>query len=129
MIYGSQIHYPFSISTIKLAILLFYLRLFGTRKGFRTTIYATGTLVVSWFFAETFKAVFRCSPIGVAFVPDAVYQNHHCISTKAWFIPMSVFDVLLDAWILVLPLFFVWTLQLSARRKAGLSGIFMLGAL
>ena len=128
MIYASQIHYPFSISTIKLAVLLFYLRLFGTRKGFRNAIYSTGTLVISWFVTETFRAIFRCSPISVAFLPDPIYQNHHCIK-KVWLIPMSFIDILLDVCILVLPLFFVWTLQLAAKRKVALSAIFMLGAL
>ena len=129
MIYVSDIHYPFSVSIIKLAILLFYVRLFGSRKGFRNILYATGALVISWFIGSTFAAIFRCTPISAAFILDGVLQEQHCIDTNAWFISTSVFNVLLDIWILALPLFVIWTLQLSFRRKVGVSGIFLLGAL
>ena len=125
----SEIHYPFSITIIKLTVLFFHLRLFGSRQCFKKTIYATATLAISWFVTETLKTVFRCSPISVAFLPDAAYQKEHCIKTDIWLIPMTSTNILLDVCILVIPLFFIWTLQLSSRRKAGLGGIFMLGAL
>lgn len=128
MIYASDVNYPFSISTIKLAILLFYLRLFGSRTGFRKILYVTGALVISWFIGKSFTAIFRCTPISAAFVFDTFYQEQHCIDTNAYLIPTSVFNVTLDVWILVLPLYIVWTLKLSPRRKCGLSGIFLLGA-
>lgn len=56
MIYASDVNYPFSVSTIKLAILLFYLRLFGSRTGFRKVLYVTGALVISWFIGKSFTA-------------------------------------------------------------------------
>lgn len=96
MIYASKVHYPFGISTIKLAILLFYLRIFGARKGFKNIIYATGALVTSWFLAETFTVIFRCSPLNAAWLFDAVYQERHCIQTNDWLISMSAFNILLD---------------------------------
>lgn len=128
MIYANDVHYPFSISTIKLAILLFYLRLFGSRKYLKKILYATGALVVSWFIGVTFPAIFMCNPISVAFVLDTVDQEQHCIGANAYLISTSVFNVLLNLWILGLPLSIIWTLQLSRRRKYGLSGIFLLGA-
>lgn len=129
MIYANDVHYPFNISTIKLAVLLFYLRLFGSRKGFKKILYATGALVVSWCIGLTFPAIFRCNPISAAFILDTLYQEQHCIGANAYLISTSVFNVLLNLWILGLPLFIIWTLQLSQRRKYGLSGIFLLGAL
>ena len=51
------------------------------------------------------------------------------MSMDTWLISMTSFNILLDVFILVLPLFVIWTLQLSPKRKAGLVGIFMLGAL
>ena len=110
-------------------MLFFYLRLFGSRRCFKRAIYATAALAISWFVSETLKTVFRCSPISVAFLPDATYQKEHCMNSNVWLISMTSINILLDVCILVLPLFFIWTLQLSSSRKAGLGGIFMLGAL
>lgn len=129
MLYANEVHYPFSISTIKLAILLFYLRLFGSRQGFRKILYATGALTISCCIGLTFPAIFRCTPVSAAFSLDALYQDHHCINANAYLISTSVVNVLLDVWILVLPLFIIWTLQLSPRQKYELSGVFLLGAL
>lgn len=110
-------------------MLFFYLRLFGSRRYFKRVIYATVGLAITWFVAETMKTAFRCSPISVAFLPDAAYQKEHCMSSNVWLISLTSTNILLDVCILVLPLSFIWTLQLSPRRKAGLGGIFMLGAL
>ena len=88
----------------------------------------SGALVISWSLAGVFTAIFRCNPTRAAFLLDTVYRKQHCVNICALLISVSVSNVLLEVLILILPLFFIWTLQLSSRRKAGLSGIFMLGA-
>ena len=67
--------------------------------------------------------------MSVAFLPDAAYRKEHCMNTNVWLVSMTGINILLDVCILVLPLSFIWTLQLSSKRKAGLGGIFMLGIL
>ena len=129
MLYANEVHYTFSISTVKFAILLFYLRLFGSRQGFKKILYSTGALTISCCIGLIFPAIFRWTPICAAFSLDALYQDHHCINTDAYLVSTSVINVLLDVWILVLPLFIIWTLQLSPRQNYELSGVFLLGAL
>ena len=129
MIYTANAKKPFSLSTIKIAMLLFYLRLFGFHRFFRRVLYSTAALVTSWFIGTTFVAIFRCSPVNAAFDPDPFHQEAHCFHGKAYLIPTALLDVLLDVWVLILPLPMVWKLQLSQRQKYCLSAIFLLGAL
>ena len=129
MIYAANVNKPFGISVIQIAMLLFYLRLFGSHRCFRRVLYSTAALVTSWFIGKTVVAIFRCSPVSAAFDPDPLHQEAHCFHKKAYLIPTALLDVLLDIWALILPLPMIWKLQLSQRQKSGLSGIFLLGAL
>ena len=129
MIYAANVNKPFGLSTVKIAILLFYLRLFGFHRYFRRVLYSTAALVTSWFIGKTFVAIFRCSPVSAAFDPDPFHQKAHCFHKEAYLILTALLDVLLDIWVLILPLPMVWKLQLSQRQKYCLSGIFLLGAL
>lgn len=128
-VYVSEIHYPITITAIKISILLFYLRLFGARKWFRHVIYITEAIVLSWCMATILPAVFQCKPIHIAWSIDAIEMMEHCNNLNAYLIATSVINVILDFWILALPLSIVWTLQMSRKSKASLSGIFLLGAL
>ena len=119
----------------KTSILLFYLRLFGTpgaRLGFRKLLHVTQALVVVWLIASVVPGIFRCHPIDDSWNPLVVGApdvRQYCNDSNTYYVSTSVFNVALDFWILVLPLSIVWTLQLSGRRKIGLSAIFLLGGL
>ena len=128
-VYVSEIHYPIAITTIKTSILLFYLRLFGASKGLRYVLYITETIVLSWCLAATFSVVFKCKPIRAAWAFDPNELSEKCINSNAYLIATSVINVILDFWILALPLSIVWALQMTRKLKASLSGIFLLGAL
>ena len=128
-VYVSEIHYPINITAIKTSILLFYLRLFGARNWFRYVIYITEAIVLSWCIATIFPTVFHCKPIHIAWSIDPVEMIGHCNNVNAYLIATSVINVILDFWILALPLSVVWMLQMSRKSKVSLSGIFLLGAL
>lgn len=129
MIYASQIHYPINVAAIKTSIILFYFRLFRTRYTFRKILYVTQILVAAWCIITIFLAIFHCMPIYYAWTPNLGEIKSHCSDINAYLVSTSVVNVLFDFWILALPLSVVWRLQLSRRRKMGLSGIFMLGLL
>ena len=118
-----------------MSILLFYFRLFGTpgtHRVFRKLLQITQALVVLWFVASVIPGIFRCHQIDEGWNPILVSspdERQYCISNSAYYISTSAFNVALDIWILVLPLSIVWTLQLSGRRKVGLSAIFLLESL
>ena len=95
----------------------------------RYVLYITEAIVLSWCMAATFAVVFKCKPIHIAWTIDPVELMEHCDDYNAYLIATSVINVILDFWILALPLSIVWALQMSRRSKASLSGIFLLGAL
>ena len=135
IIYAGQFPYLVIVSITKTSILLFYFRLFGTpgtHLVFRKLLHITQALVVLWFVASVIPGTFRCHQIDDMWNPIIVSspdERHYCISNSAYYISTSAFNVALDIWILVLPLSIVWILQLSGRRKVGLSAIFLLGSL
>ena len=135
IIYAGNFPYLVIISMTKTSVLLFYLRLFGTpgtRPGFRRLLYITQALVVLWLIGSLIPGVFRCNPIDdfwnplVVGAPDV---RRYCTNSNTYYLASSAFNVVLDFWILILPLSIVWTLQLSGRRKVGLSAVFLLGGL
>ena len=119
----------------KTSILLFYSRLFatpGTRQGFKKLLYTTQALVVMWFIASFIPGILRCDPIDDMWNPLIVgtpLVRDYCINDNTYYISSSAINVALDFWILILPLSIVWTLQLSRKRKVGLTAIFLLGGL
>ena len=135
IIYAGQFLYLVIVSITKLSILLFYYRLFGTpgtHQVFKMLLKITQALVVLWFVASVIPGTFRCHRIDDMWNPiivSSANERHYCISNSAYYISTAASDVALDVWILVLPLSIVWTLQLSGKRKAGLSAIFLLGGL
>lgn len=128
-IYASEIHYPITMAIIKTSILLFYLRLFGVRKWFRRVLYVTESVVVCWCVATVFAAIFRCSPVRYGLLPVTKQTISHCDDIDAYLLATSVLNVVVEFWILLLPLSIVWTLELPNKQKLAVSCMFLLGAL
>lgn len=135
IIYAGNFPYLVIISMTKTSILLYYRRLFGTpgtRPRFRKLLYTTQAIVVIWFVGSLIPGTFRCHPIDDFWNPLVVggpNVHRYCTNNNTYYLASSAFNVALDFWILVLPLSIIWTLQLTARRKVGLSAIFLLGGL
>ena len=128
-IYASEIYYSVTMTIIKTSILLFYLRLFGVRKWFRRVLYVTESVVVCWCIAAVFPAIFRCRPVRDGLLPITKGTISHCDNIDVYLLTTSVLNVVVEFWILLLPLSIVWIIQLPKRQKVAVSCIFLLGAL
>ncbi|KAL8949239.1 MAG: hypothetical protein Q9222_004638 [Ikaeria aurantiellina] len=122
IIYGIEILYGLLLTAIKSSILMLYLRLFGVRKLFRLSIYVVQTIVICWCIAIVFVSIFQASPIRSLWHPELM--NAHHINFTAYLVGLAVPNVTVDFAILVLPVYIIWQLQLSKKRKAALSAIF-----
>ena len=125
--YIAEILYSPLIFTVKLAILLQVQHIFATSSKLR--LYLVQSLVWSnacWYFAYTFIVVFACTPIAKSW--DLELPGH-CISSNSLVTLASVPSVVSDLFILVLPIFWVWKLQMARRRKLEVSLIFAMGIL
>lgn len=117
--------YGTAVTAIKISILLFYKRVFSTAR-FRKWIEGVGVLVLAWMLANNFVFAFQCTPVRKAWEFDL---PGHCIDPLTTMKILSVFNVILDAIILALPISAVLRLQLSTVKKISVMVIFLLGGL
>ncbi len=110
----------------KLSILLLLFRLFSPNRRFRYSIYIGIVWASLISFTTVIVATALCSPRrGEAFNNMAVIQR--CGHQQTWAVVQGALNVLLDFYILYLPIPVVWKLQLGKNRKIGVLGIFMTG--
>ena len=109
----AQIEFPFQIlmmtayGLIKLSALSFYIRVFCTTKRslFSITCYVTGLLVIAWTLIFILLIIWGCgTPIWANWgSPDA---RIHCpISLTSKHIGLMISDLLIDVWIICLPIY------------------------
>ena len=124
---ATQLLYYCAQTTIKLAILLLYNRVFGVNRKFRMALYVYGALVVMWWVASFLDTIFMCTPVQASW--DKSIQNARCQNIRNAALATGVSNLILDIMILAMPLPVIWGLQASKRVKVSLTFIFLLGGL
>ncbi|MCJ1433539.1 hypothetical protein MMC27_002902 [Xylographa pallens] len=122
-VYAQQMAWVWMMPTIKVAILLFYYRLFP-HKIFQKVIYGVGIFVLMCFVSTFFGFLFQCVPI------QSFWQQkiaRHCFLQDQFYLAVAVLSLVSDFLILVMPMPLVWALHTSKQRKIGLSLVFLLG--
>ena len=71
--------------------------------------------------------VFQCHP--VEFFWNRAIPGGHCLPGNASFLANAVISLMIDIWILLIPIPTVWRLRIPTRQKIALSVIFMIGLL
>lgn len=110
----------------KLSILLLLLRLFASVQRSRYSIYIAivWTSLISGLSIVIAAAL--CSPRSGESFGDRHVQRR-CARQSTWAVVQGSMNVLLDFFILYIPLPVVWNLQMGSRRKWGVLAIFMTG--
>ncbi|KAL8751868.1 MAG: hypothetical protein Q9199_006134, partial [Rusavskia elegans] len=118
--------FPVAILAMKCSILWFYHRIFPIRK-FTISCIVIGAVTVAWFIASIVAQFLICRPF--QYFWDKSIPGGKCISANhvAYFIT-SPPDILTSLAILILPIPWLWGLQMQRRRKIAISGIFILGS-
>lgn len=111
---------------MKLSILLLYYRIFPS-TGFKKAFILVGGLNVALWIAQMFSIIFICTP--TSYFWDRSIPNGHCfdINTFAYGITGANFGIDLMIWLLPLP--WLWTLQMKVSKKLAVIGLFLLGGL
>ncbi|KAL8960400.1 MAG: hypothetical protein Q9193_002886 [Seirophora villosa] len=122
----ADVGYCVVILLAKLPILLQYIRIFiPSRSG---TIYlATHTLIwtnLLFYIAFAFAVIFQCTPRAKIWNHDV---SGSCINVQALFLVGGSWNALSDFAILILPVAPIWRLQVSPRKKIGISLVFGTG--
>ena len=135
-IYYGIIFYNLTIMLLKVGILLDWLDLFaptalGKRRRNSAMFWVCHILivvVVITYSTSTLLNIFQCTPREKAWLGPLVPGD--CpVNLRATSLSGVIVNVITDLAILVLPLRAVWKLNLSMKRKAGVSLLFLIGIL
>lgn len=118
--------YLVSLLGYKMSILVLYLRLFAVNKTFRHLTWLVMFFVSGYLFSNLWTQIFGCSPRSKYWNPDI---PGHCINYTKAGLAYGSMNIFSDLIIFILPLPIVWRLKLSRKEKAGVSLIFMSGAM
>ncbi|KAF1955370.1 hypothetical protein CC80DRAFT_594523 [Byssothecium circinans] len=118
-VYISNILYVLTLGFSKLSVATFLTRLACTPKH-KTAVLLLGILVVCWMIAITGVVAFSCK------LPRPWNDDGKCISILPFWFAASIFDILTDLLLILLPVHIVSTLQLQTRKKIFVIAIFAL---
>lgn len=120
--------YCLAILTIKLAILLSFLRIFSPGKN-QSTFWIYHSLVslnFLFYVIVIFLFIFPCKPIKKLWEP---WIEGRCLKIAYITLAMACFNSALDFSLLILPQKVIWNLRMSFKRRIGVSAIFLVGLL
>ena len=123
-VYVCEILFGCTITIVKFSVLCFYRTIFSVQHFRRTTL-AVGIVCLVWFVITEIILIFQCNPIGAMWR----FEDWKCMPFGAILFGYELTNLLLDICILCLPIQEIRKLQLPARQKVILSGIFLLGGL
>ncbi|KAL9118804.1 MAG: hypothetical protein Q9187_004642 [Circinaria calcarea] len=126
MAYASQTIVTVAVCLARFSILLFYARIF-TNRAFRIPVYLMYTLNGLWGIGFTLTYLVQCVP------PSELWEvqqskRQHCIGDSVNYY-YAVSTIILDVIVLAMPWPIVWRLQMAAKQKIAVLGIFMLGVM
>ncbi|KAI4678269.1 uncharacterized protein J4E88_006790 [Alternaria novae-zelandiae] len=125
-LFAEEFYYLLLQFFIKMSFLFFYRRTLEVTPGFRIAVITTMILVGlqtsgTWIFYGL-----QCIPIQAFFTPE-LYPNAVCISSGLSYYLPSVANVFMDVVIYLLPIYPLWNVQTTVRRRIGLMCVFTLG--
>ncbi|KAL3297476.1 CFEM domain-containing protein [Colletotrichum asianum] len=129
MLFATQILYVVGLMTLKASVLFFFLRIFPAR-GFRKIIWAThglNFLVGLIYIILTFA---QCRPLSLYWTgwdKNESYKNERCLDFNKFILSHAIINIILDVWMLILPLTQLYKLNLVLRKKIGVMLMFSVG--
>ncbi|KAM6524466.1 hypothetical protein FALCPG4_010078 [Fusarium falciforme] len=125
-LYVGQSLYACEVFAVKLCVLLFYLRIFPgvlvRRLIWGTFIFSVVSLVVF-----VTLALAQCQPVSFYWKGwDALHEGK-CIGINALAWAIAIVSIVLDLWILGLPLSQIIYLQMHWKRKVAVASMFIIG--
>ncbi|KAH6956796.1 hypothetical protein DER45DRAFT_595518 [Fusarium avenaceum] len=125
-VYLSACIYVLCGSFAKLALLIFYLRL-SPQRWFKWAVWTAITIICIYTVILFCLVLFACKPMAMNW--DITVTDGVCINQTKTYIATAAVNIISDLFLFVLPLPMVFQLQLPAKQKIGLMGIFTIGSL
>jgi hypothetical protein len=127
--YIMQIMYFLHLPLLKIAMLLFFLRIFPEEKCKRV-LWATMAVNILGGMAFLAGAVLQCVPVKYSWEKweEPAYEGS-CVNVNAMGWAHAAFNILLDIWMLVIPLTQIRRLRMHWKKKLGVIMMFGVGTL
>ncbi|KAJ4382572.1 hypothetical protein N0V86_001794 [Didymella sp. IMI 355093] len=126
-LYVLEILYFFQMTLLKLTLLFFFLRIFP-KTIVRNLIKGTIVFTILYGLAFVVIAILQCHPISHYWNNwDKEHNDGQCINVNALAWSHAIISIVLDIWMLVLPLCEVFRLQLTWRKKISVAVMFLVG--
>jgi hypothetical protein len=127
-LYVLEIIYFVLIAMVKLTLLFFFLRIFP-KPIVRKLLWATIIFDILYGAGFAITAAFQCQPISHYWTRWDLEGSGKCVNINAFAWTNAIISIVLDLWMLALPLYEVFQLQLSWRNKISVAMMFMVGTL
>lgn len=127
--YGMELFYIAEMSLIKLSLSLFYLHIFS---GLAIQRLLFGTAIFNALFGIAFiiAAIFQCTPISYYWTQYLEHSTGHCVNINLIGWTNAAINVVVDIWMIALPLSQFRVLKLHWKKKAlGVVTMFLTGTL
>ncbi|ORY58549.1 CFEM domain-containing protein [Pseudomassariella vexata] len=124
--YIMEILYFAQVAILKLSILFFYLRIFPA-QGIRRLLWGTVALNSVFGLAFVFVAIFQCSPIQFYWERWDLEHEGTCYSINAMAWANAGMSIMIDIWMLALPIWQIKSLKLNWKKKVGVGMMFSVG--
>ncbi|KAL6702742.1 hypothetical protein ACN47E_000976 [Coniothyrium glycines] len=125
-IYALEILYFLQLFLIKGTLLFFFLRIFSRQLTGRLIRY---TIVFNILYGLSFTivAIFPCRPISFYWTKFGGETAGQCVDINALVWTNAGIGIILDIWMLALPLYEVFRLQMSWRKRVSVALMFFVG--
>ena len=120
-----MIFYNAAVGTVKISILLQYMRIFATR-GMQIACKIVLALVTMFTIETVVISIFDCTP--VSYYWDKSLDGH-CVDFGAMWFSHASLNITFDIVLIILPIPVIKSLNLPTKQKIALCGIFAVGAL
>ncbi|KAI9708056.1 MAG: hypothetical protein M1820_004260 [Bogoriella megaspora] len=118
----------FAVSTsIKLAILFMYNKLFSGNRAFKQQLYLASFVILAWWSGCTVATLTNCIPLGRTWL-NSSGDPRYCFNFNVFWMAAGAVEVVIDVLVLSTPIPTVLRLQLTKQNKTNVVMLFMLGA-
>jgi hypothetical protein len=114
------------LTLLKLTLLFFYIRVFPA-KPVQRLLWGTIIFTLLWGIAFIIVAIFQCRPISYFWTKWDGMHHGTCLKINAITASNAAISIVLDFWILGVPLWQLWGLKLHWKKKIGVAMMFCVG--
>lgn len=114
------------MSLIKTSIMLFFSRIFGSKRSFRVSVTVVMTIVWLWAISIVLETMLLCRPL--AYNWDTSIKGT-CGQRNATYVVAGTLNLVTDLMVMALPIPHIWKLQLNVAKKLTLYLVFSMGLL